>query len=52
MDLAAGHVAAIENRNADSNYHVYNLGTGKGYSVLELINTFESDWCCCQLSIL
>lgn len=41
MDLAAGHVAAIENRNADSNYHVYNLGTGKGYSVLELINTFE-----------
>jgi len=41
MDLAAGHLAAINNRSKDSNFHIYNLGTGKGYSVLELINSFE-----------
>lgn len=41
MDLAAGHLAAINNRRKDSNFHVYNLGTGKGYSVLELIKSFE-----------
>ena len=41
MDLASGHLAAIVNRRKDSNFHVYNLGTGKGYSVLELISSFE-----------
>ena len=44
VDLARAHVAAIarliENRNTD-NYEVFNLGTGRGYSVLEIINTFE-----------
>lgn len=43
MDLAAGHVAAL---NALHKQHlrlkIYNLGTGKGVSVLELIKTFES----------
>lgn len=42
MDLAAGHVAAL---NALHKEHlrlkIYNLGTGKGVSVLELIQTFE-----------
>lgn len=41
MDLAAGHLAAIKNKNINKNLNVYNLGTGKGYSVLELINSFE-----------
>jgi UDP-glucose 4-epimerase len=43
VDLAQAHVAAIarliENRNA-KNYEVFNLGTGRGYSVLEIINAF------------
>lgn len=41
MDLADGHLAALKNTPRDSNFHVYNLGTGNGYSVLELIKTFE-----------
>ena len=39
VDLAKGHVAAIEKLNSGIN--VYNLGTGKGTSVLELIQAFE-----------
>jgi len=39
MDLAEGHVAALE--GLEEGFHVYNLGTGKGVSVLELIHTFE-----------
>ncbi|XKH50509.1 UDP-glucose 4-epimerase GalE [Chryseomicrobium palamuruense] len=39
MDLAEGHVAAIE--NLQRGVHTYNLGTGKGISVLELIHTFK-----------
>ena len=39
MDLAEGHVKALENIKTGVN--VYNLGTGKGTSVLELINAFE-----------
>ncbi len=42
MDLANGHLAALNNRSKSSNFHIYNLGTGVGYSVLELIKTFES----------
>jgi len=38
-DLAEGHVAALE--KLEAGVHVYNLGTGKGTSVLELIKTFE-----------
>lgn len=38
VDLAKGHVKAIE--NLGSGVHVYNLGTGKGTSVLELVNAF------------
>lgn len=39
MDLAEGHVAALE--NSKPGVHIYNLGTGKGTSVLEFIETFE-----------
>ncbi|EHN4353534.1 TPA: UDP-glucose 4-epimerase GalE, partial [Escherichia coli] len=43
MDLAEGHVAALSYLSScnNTNYHVFNLGTGKGYSVLELVSTFE-----------
>ncbi len=44
VDLAKAHVVAmqrlIENKNKD-NYEVFNIGTGKGSSVLEAINSFE-----------
>ena len=39
VDLAKGHVQAY--RKATSGAQVYNLGTGRGYSVLDLVNTFE-----------
>jgi UDP-glucose 4-epimerase len=45
VDLAKAHVAAIkrlEAKAADSNYEIFNLGTGKGSSVLEIIQAFES----------
>ena len=45
VDLAKAHVAAInrlESKAAESNYEVFNLGTGKGSSVLEVIHAFES----------
>jgi UDP-glucose 4-epimerase len=40
VDLAKGHIAAL--KNMDSGVSAYNLGTGKGYSVLEIIETFKS----------
>ncbi|MER7796515.1 UDP-glucose 4-epimerase GalE [Microbacterium sp. NPDC096154] len=39
MDLARGHVKAIE--NSGSGYEVFNLGTGRPVSVLELLDAFE-----------
>ncbi|MDM8533423.1 UDP-glucose 4-epimerase GalE [Clostridiaceae bacterium HSG29] len=39
VDLAIGHVSAIEKLNSGVN--VYNLGTGKGTSVLEIVNAFK-----------
>lgn len=39
-DLAKGHVSAIEKINGNGVY-TYNLGTGKGYSVLDVIRAFE-----------
>lgn len=39
-DLARGHVAALT--KLTQGYHVYNLGSGKGTSVLELVHAFES----------
>ena len=40
VDLALGHVAAIEKVNA-TGVHIYNLGTGHGYSVFDMIHAFE-----------
>lgn len=40
VDLALGHVAAIEKSN-EKGVHIYNLGTGNGYSVLDMIKAFE-----------
>ncbi|WP_174734335.1 UDP-glucose 4-epimerase GalE [Mesobacillus harenae] len=39
LDLAEGHVAALDNLKIGA--HVYNLGTGQGTSVLELVKAFE-----------
>ena len=39
LDLAHGHVLALKNKK--NGLKIYNLGTGKGTSVLELVNTFE-----------
>lgn len=44
VDLAKAHVAAIkklEEGNSNGNYDVFNIGTGKGSSVLEIIKAFE-----------
>lgn len=40
VDLAKGHVKAIEKILKETGYDCYNLGTGNGYSVLDLVNTF------------
>ena len=40
VDLAKGHVAAIKALKT-AGVHVYNLGTGHGYSVLDMIRAFE-----------
>lgn len=40
VDLAKGHIAAL-NKVRTSGVHVYNLGTGNGYSVLDVIHAFE-----------
>ena len=41
VDLALGHIKAIEKISIDKGCDCYNLGTGNGYSVLDLVNTFE-----------
>ena len=44
VDLAKAHLAAMKRlleENNTENYEVYNIGTGKGSSVLEVVNTFE-----------
>ncbi|MFC4735423.1 UDP-glucose 4-epimerase GalE [Bacillus daqingensis] len=40
-DLAKGHIAAINKGAGRNGYHVYNLGTGYGTSVLELVHMFR-----------
>jgi len=42
VDLAKGHVAALEYALKHTGTEVFNLGTGKGVSVLELIKSFET----------
>ena len=42
VDLAKGHIKAVEKLDKEKNgLYIYNLGTGCGYSVLDMINTFE-----------
>lgn len=41
MDLAQGHVDAIEKINSFDNVMTINLGTGNGYSVLDMVRAFE-----------
>ena len=41
VDLARGHVAAIDYVMANQGAEVFNLGTGTGYSVLDMVHAFE-----------
>ncbi|MCI8308617.1 MAG: UDP-glucose 4-epimerase GalE [Lachnospiraceae bacterium] len=41
VDLSKGHVRAIEKIKENPGLKIYNLGTGKGYSVLDLVKNFE-----------
>ena len=41
VDLAKGHAAAIDYAESHKGWEAINLGTGRGTSVLELVNTFE-----------
>lgn len=41
MDLALGHLKALEAIQSRRGAHIWNLGTGKGYSVLDVVSAFE-----------
>ena len=41
VDLAKGHVKAIEYAAVHKGAEIFNLGTGNGYSVLDIVNTFS-----------
>ncbi|MBD5082802.1 MAG: UDP-glucose 4-epimerase GalE [Clostridiales bacterium] len=41
VDLALGHVKAVEKVDGENGLFIYNLGTGKGYSVLDVVKAFE-----------
>lgn len=41
VDLAEGHLAALEVLGTSAGIHTFNLGTGRGHSVLELIQAYE-----------
>lgn len=43
VDLAEGHVAALDRRAEVPGVHVYNLGTGRGHSVLEVVKSYEEE---------
>lgn len=42
LDLSEGHIRALEQINHIHGIHTYNLGTGTGYSVLDVIHAFEA----------
>ena len=42
VDLAKGHVKAVQKLEDNSGLSIYNLGTGKGYSVLDIVKNFEA----------
>jgi len=41
VDLAKGHVKAIEKLHNKTGCHIFNLGTGRGYSVLDMVAAFS-----------
>ena len=41
VDLAIGHIKAIDDILNNCGLDIFNLGTGKGYSVLDMVNSFE-----------
>ena len=41
VDLAKGHIKALERLEQNHGLDIYNLGTGRGYSVLEVIKAFK-----------
>lgn len=41
VDVALGHVIALEHLSATPGVHTYNLGTGQGHTVLEVLKAFE-----------
>jgi UDP-glucose 4-epimerase len=41
MDLADGHIAALQNVGIKAGLHIFNLGTGNGSSVLDMVKAFE-----------
>lgn len=41
VDLALGHLKAVEKAAKDTGVFTYNLGTGNGYSVLQVVEAFE-----------
>ncbi len=41
VDLALGHLKAVEKKQSEPGVHIYNLGTGQGYSVIEIIKAFS-----------
>ncbi|MBN2017060.1 MAG: UDP-glucose 4-epimerase GalE [Candidatus Cloacimonetes bacterium] len=42
VDLAIGHIKALKKIKQKSGLTIYNLGTGRGYSVLEIVRAFEN----------
>jgi len=40
-DLAQGHIAALAYSHGRAGYHVFNLGSGKGHSVFDMLNAFS-----------
>ncbi|HEZ6485515.1 TPA: UDP-glucose 4-epimerase GalE [Neisseria meningitidis] len=42
VDLADGHLKAMQAKAKESGVHIYNLSTGNGYSVLDMVKAFEA----------
>ncbi|WP_299013131.1 UDP-glucose 4-epimerase GalE [uncultured Photobacterium sp.] len=45
LDLADGHLAALNHKGKEAGLHIYNLGTGNGFSVLQMVNAFSKAAC-------
>jgi len=43
VDLALGHIAALNKIETINNLEIFNLGTGVGYSVLDIVKAFENE---------